>query len=159
MMRRLNAEGHDETQYLPRGTPPVNPFRERQGGVKWEGTGVKALTWMPDIMNDTLDEEGRELLTRDQLHTCESFFRAVVATGNELKIDRLKIYMGDSVEDEKKAKDIFYAIMTRLLPYQSNLMLWVVCDDRNRGNIALAKHLKSSIQNAVDCAQKVISAL
>ena len=157
-MNRLNADGHDKSQYLPRGTPPVNPFRAQHKGIEWDGESIKVKTWMPDILLKTLDEFGKEMLTRDQVHTCESMFRAITATRNSLGINDLRAFIGESKGDGEP-KDIFFAVIHGLLPYQANLCLWVVCDEYNRGNLPLAKKLITNIQQSIDLAQILIDNL
>lgn len=158
MRDRLNYLGHDESQYLPRGVPPVNPWRAQHGHVKWEGEAIKALTWMPDILHATLNEEGNELLTRDYVHTCESIFRIVTSTRHALGLSDLRSFIGGSISaiESTPKTDPFIALLTGLMPYQSNLCLWVVCDEYNNGNVELAKKLITSICNSLDRAQKII---
>lgn len=157
-MNRLNSDGHDESQYLPKGTPPVNPFRAQHEGIKWEGESIRAKTWLPDILEEQLDENAHPLLSGDQVHTCKSFLRSVVGTRNALGITDLRIYVGQP-NSEAESKDIFFSIMRGLVAYQANLCLWVVCDEYNRGNISLARKLIGSIQQSLDNAQKLIDSL
>lgn len=155
---RLNADGHDESQYLPRDTPAVNAYRAAQGGISWDGQSIKHLTWMPDKLHYKLTEEGKPYLDRDRLQTCEGLYRAVTGTRSALGISDLRIYVGEKSEGGEP-KDIFFAVLRKLLPYQSNLCLWTVCDEYNRGNLPLAMQLISSIHNALDMAADVIKAL
>lgn len=159
-MNRLNSEGHDESQYLPKGMPPVNPFRAQHRGIKWEGQAVKALTWLPDILNAMLNDSGNELLTRDHIATCTRFYSAVVSTRKTLGISDIRGYIAEPTgKNDSRETDIFFSVVNGLLKYQSNLCLWVVCDEYNRGNIKLASHLIGSIQQSLDNAQKIIDSL
>lgn len=157
-MDKLEADGSNRKYYLPKGMPLVNPFRMQHGKVKWEGEAIKALTWMPDILHETLDEAGKELLNRDYVHICETVFRVVMSTRNFLGISDLRSFIGGDgmALATLPAQDPFAALLTRLMPYQSNLVLWVVCDEYNRGNVPLAKKLIASICNCLDLAKKVI---
>jgi hypothetical protein len=156
-MNRLNSEGHDESQYLPKGIPPVNAFRAQHNGIKWEGQAIRSLTWLPDILNATLDENGKELLNRDHIATCTRFYSAVVSTRKTLGISDIRGYIADSKgEKNDNPSDIFFSVVNGLLPYQSNLCLWVVCDEYNRGNFKLAQKMIQSIQQSLDNAQKII---
>lgn len=166
---KLNSEGHDESQYLPKkwynprtgreeDYPIVNPFREKHGGVVTEGKSIKALTWLPDKLHLQLDTDGNQLINGDQLNTCRSFYRAVVSTRNELRIDNVRNLVGQSPTPGEPT-DIFFAVVRGLLPYQANMCLWVVCDEYNRGNLELAQKLIVSIQNSLDLAQKIIDSL
>lgn len=150
---RLNAEGHDESQYLPRGIPPVNPFRAQHKGVRWEGTSIKAMNWLPDLMLD------REFLTKDHQTTCLSFYSAVISTRKLLGITDLRGYLADSQMGDALPKDIFFAICNGLKKWKSNLCLWVVCNEYNMGNIELAYKIRGNIQESLEDAQKIIDNL
>lgn len=155
---KLNADGSDPQYYLPRGVPPVNPWRMQHGQVRWEGEAIKALTWMPDMLNNTLDVNGNPCLTPDYIHTCESIFRIVTSARVALGLSDLRSFISANKTDAQSSRktDPFFALLTGLLPYQSNLCLWVVCDEYNHGNIELAKRLIWSIRNSLDNAQKII---
>lgn len=150
-MSRLNGEGHDESQYLPRGTPPVNPFRERQGGVRWEGTSCKALSWFPDRLYHL------QIIEKHHLDTAISFITAMINTQKVLGIGDIRGILHDKPEELNSPKgDVFYAILNRLCKPESNMLLWLVCDDRNRGNTSLARHLIGTIKHALENTQKII---
>lgn len=165
-MTRLNADGIDESQWLPKvfnkhtglleRIPPVNPFRQQHGIVKWEGESIKAISWMPDLLFAKLDADGNQLLNGDHLMTCKAFYSAVVSTRKALGISDLRGYLSDPGQGNPATGDVFFTVMTKLLPYQANMCLWVVCDEYNRGNVALAEKLITSIQNSLDLARKVI---
>lgn len=167
-MNRLNSEGHDESQYLPKkwfnpktekeeSYPVVNPFRAQHGKVRLEGEEIKALTWLPDILHDTYGEDGKELLSRDYLQICETIFRIVMSARNALGISDLRSFLGaEQLNQHLSARDPFFALLSKLLPYQSNMVLWIVCDEYNRGNIDLARKLIETIRNSLDLAKKVI---
>lgn len=166
MREHLNAEGHDENQYLPKflnkatgkmeDMPPVNAFRERQGGVKYEGKAIKAVRWMPDILFDR--ENKREKPYND---TCVSFYGYYVQAGQALGISDIRNILFDRVEEgtQLPPADTFSAIMHGLCKAESHMLLWVICDDRNRGNIPLAKHLIGTIRHAIENTQKIINDL
>jgi hypothetical protein len=165
-MNRLNADGHDESQYLPKvldkitgkivSLPPVNAFRERQGGVRYEGTSIKAMQWLPDILFDRENE--RERPYND---TCVSFYGYYVQTGQALGVSDVRNILFDRLEEGTQLPpvDTFAAIMRGLVKPESHMLLWVVCDDRNRGNLRLANHLIGTIRHAVEHAQEIIDAL
>lgn len=154
MLNRLNADGHDESQYLPRGTPPVNAFRERKGGVVLQGTAIKALAWFPDILFN------RRIIEKEHLDTCVSFFKALVETQRELGIGDIRGILADRSEDgEQKHRDTFFAVMHALRKPEANMLLWTICDDRNRGNIPLACHLIGTIKHALENTQIIIDNL
>ena len=161
MRTKMNAQGHDESQYLPRGVPPVNPFRAKHGKIEWVNQTLHAKTWMPDILTTTLNENGKPLFETEHLETCIRLFKALVATNQALKISDLHMQLAsEEIQGmPRNPKDIYFAIMRELLPHQSNLCWWVICDDRNHGNVELATHLISSIQNSLVLAEKVIDSL
>lgn len=152
----------DKTQFLPDKelnvktgemvpVPRVNAFRAKQGNVRYEGQAIKALTWMPDIMLD------REWINGDHMHTCGIFYRAVVATRKALGIGDLRAYLAESRPDGAGAAcDVFFAVLSQLPKAQSNMCLWVVCDEYNRGNFMLAYNLRGTIQAALENAQIII---
>lgn len=159
-MSRLNQDGHDESQYLPRGTPPVNPFRAQHGKLEWVERTLHAKTWLPDILNTTLNDKGDPLLNTDNLTTCMRFYSSLVSTRKALGISDIRGYIADPQKGSNKPEtDIFYAVMTGLLKYQSNLCLWIVCDEYNRGNLKLAEKMIGSICNSLDLAQNIIDNL
>lgn len=157
-MEKLEADGSNRNYYLPKGMPLVNPFRMQHGKVRWEGEAIKALTWLPDILHETLDDKGRELLSRDYVHICETVQRIVISAKQCLGLSDLRGYIGAQGLSTLPLpqSDPFVALLSKLMPYQSNLVLWVVCDDYNRGNVALAEKLITSICNSLDLAKKVI---
>jgi len=173
-MNKLNAEGHDESQYLPtkwynpkteKEEPyqVVNAFRAAKGDVIINETGYyESLTaFFPNQLSKILDEKGQNLLSRDDVHTCKRIERAVLSAWAVLKFGHLKNFtIGDDIDTSKLPKhDPFVALLTGLLPYQSNICLWVIFDDRNRGNIPLATKLISSIRNSIDLAKNILDNL
>lgn len=157
MMRlRLNADGHDESQYLPRDVPIVNAFREKRGGVRYEGTAVKAIQWMPDILFDRDNEK-----EKPYNDTCVSFFGYYVMAGQALGISDIRNILFDRIEEGTQLPpvDTFSAIMLGLAKPESNMLLWVVNDDRNRGNVALGRHLIGTIRHAVENMQNILDTL
>lgn len=172
MRRKLNADGHDESEYLPKKWfnpktqkeepyPIVNSFRAKKGDVVMldEDGGVhKALKWLPDILHRTLDENAKELLTGDHVHICESIFRIACSAKVALGIADLRNYSlpVDTSESITVEVDKLFALLKGLLPYQSNLCLWVVFDEYNRGNVVLAKKIISSICSSLDNAKKIL---
>ncbi len=112
MRERLNAEGHDESQYLPCDVPIVNAFRERKGGVKYEGTAIKAMQWMPDILFDRENE--KEKAYND---TCVSVYGYYVMAAQTLGISDVRNILFDWIEDAVQLPpvDTFRAIMTGLV--------------------------------------------
>lgn len=171
-MNRLNADGHDESQYLPKkwinpksgkeeDYPVVNECRAKKGDIvqlETDGGLNKALTWLPDKLNHMRDDNGKELLNRDYLHICESIYKIVMSARHSLGISDLRSFIGGEaiIQVGILPSDPFFAILSKLMPYQSNMVLWVVCDEYNRGNIALARKCISSILGSLDMAKKVI---
>lgn len=154
MRDRLNAEGHDESQYLPNGMPPVNAFREQHGNVQWEGLSIRALTWMPDILFV------RRSIEKVHLDTCVSFYGAVVETRKVLKIGDIRGILFDKPDELTTPKvDVFFNIVHGLCKPEANMLLWLVCDEYNRGNISLAHKLIGTIKHGIENAQKIIDNL
>ena len=150
-MNRLNSEGHDESQYLPKGTPPVNAFRAQHGNVKWEGESIKAMSWMPDILFD------KEIISKKHLDTSNNFFRIVVQAKRTLGICDLRGGLFDKHETGAAFEaDLFLEIWRSIPKSEFNMLLWFVWDDYNRGNVALAIHLRGTIQHGLENAQKII---
>jgi len=162
----LNAEGHDESQYLPKvfnkatgkmeNMPVVNAYRERQGGVRYEGEAIKALQWMPDIIFDRENEK-----ERPYNDTCVSFYTYHVQANQSLGISDIKNILFDKAQDVSSLPpiDTYSAILRGLVKPESNMLLWVVCNERNKGNVALARHLIGTIRHAIENAQIIIDNL
>lgn len=150
-MSRLNAEGHDESQYLPRDCPPVNAFRERQGGVIYEGTAIKALSWLPDILFD------KQRITKPHLDTSNSFFRILVNAKRTLGICDLRGTLFEKFPNGISSDtDAFLEIIRGISRPESNILIWLVWDDYNRKNVPLALHVMGTIHHALENAQNVI---
>jgi hypothetical protein len=153
-MNRLNSEGHDESQYLPLGTPPVNAFRAQHGTVKWEGTSCKAISWMPDKLYDL------KIIDKHHLDTASSFLTAKIHTQKVLGIADIRGILHDKPDALSAPRgDVFFALLKQLCKPELNMLLWVTCDDRNHGNIPLACQLIGTIKHALENAQKIIDNL
>lgn len=160
-MSRLNHDGHDASQYLPRGVPPVNAYRAQHGSVRWEGEAIKALTWLPDI----LEHRGR--INGDHLNVCLTIKRATTSTMNALAIENVRAYLTDVVAVQNKCQcidkakcqcgtDIFYNLLTRLNRKKSYICFWLVTDEMNQGNIGVAIREIGFIKEALEDAHKII---
>lgn len=156
MTDRLNAEGHDESQYLPKNVPIVNAFRERRGGVRYEGTAIKAVEWLPDILFDREDE--REKPYND---TCVSVYGYHINTLHSLGMRATNNILFDPVfaVTQLPAVDTYAAIIHGLAKPESIVLLWTVCTERNHGNIGLARSFIGTIRHAIENAQSIIDAL
>lgn len=166
MRERLNSEGHDESQYIkpllnPKTgkmemPPIVNPFRERQGSVRYEGTAIKAIQWLPDILFDRDNE-----MEKPYNDICVSFYGYYIQAGQTLGISDIRNILFDPIDDisELPPTDTFRAIMTGLRLPESNMLLWVICDDRNHGNVHLARHLIGTIRHAIENTKNIIDEL
>lgn len=163
-MNRLNADGHDESQYLPKvfdpvtgkmiPTPPVNAFRAQHGNVVYEGDLIRQLEWLPDILY------AHAVIDKCHLDTALSFYTAYIETMKALKIGDIKGILNDKTDELSTPKgDIFFAVMHGLCKPEANMMLWLVCDDRNRKNTLLARHLIGTIKHALENSQIIIDNL
>lgn len=156
MMRfRLNAEGHDESEYLPPGTPSVNAYRAAHGKLEWVEKTLHAKTWMPDKLFELRKIE------QEHLDTALCCFLCLMQTLQTLGLGEVKGILVDAplIITQREAIDTFHALMRELPKPESNMMLWVIRDDRNRGNTRLACHLIGTIKHALENARNIIDKL
>lgn len=150
-MNRLNHEGHDESQYLKKGTPPVNPFRMQHGKVKWEGEAIKALTWLPDVLQDI------GYLEKEHHDTCRSFERILIQAKRTLSICELKGALFDKAPEEiRNDVDMYLLIKNTLICSEMQIMIWLVEEENSISNIEAAASLNGKIKHAIENTQKTI---
>lgn len=163
MPQQLNSEGHDESQYLPKkwlnprtgkeeDYPVVNPWRAGKGDIKRnEDDKLESMTWLPDVLFE------RKHIQQQHLNTAKSFFRILVQAKKALGICDLRGQLFDrypaGISDDI---DMFIQINRRLVKPESNILIWLVWDDYNRGNVALAMRVIGTILHALENAQEVI---
>lgn len=152
MRNRLNSEGHDESQYLPHGVPPVNAFRAAKGDIKRIGEEIRARHWMPDLLFDYGHFE------KEHVDTCLSFYAILIGARRVLGICDLLNAITDkmAMEASNAEVDSFVEIMRGLPKPEMNMLIWVVDNDRNHRNISLAFHLIGTITHAIEHTQKII---
>lgn len=170
-MNRLNADGHDESQYLgkildPRSgkmipIPPINAFRAAKGDIiRNTDDKLESITWMPRRLNITLDDRGHKLIDDDQLHTCKSVERAALSAMAALGLSSIRVFMaGDMNLAGLSQIDPFKAILTLMKPCYSTALLWVICDERNGGNTQLAIKMLGSIHTGISFAKEILDSL
>lgn len=171
-MNRLNADGHDESQYLPRKWfnpktgkdepfPIVNATREAKGDIQRNADDkLECATWMPIILNRKITQDGKPWLDDDMLHTCKRAERAILSGLSALGIPTIRNFMsGDMSTVKLTPKDPFLMLLTGMLPVYSTALLWVICDERNRGNIPLALKIFPTIAQAIEHAKKILDDL
>ena len=167
----ISEEGIDKSQWLPKvynrvsglmeRIPPVNPFRARQGAVVWQGEAIKALVWMPDILNAIRNNDGDPIyLTDDELHTCKRVERTALSAMAALGLSNIRTFMaGDMNPDKLPQNDPFKELLQGMPRPYSHALLWVICDDRNGGNLPLALKIITSIRTAVEHAKNILERL
>lgn len=147
-MQSLNSEGHDESQYLPRDTPPVNPYRAQHKGIRWEGKAIKNIIWLPEILFE------KEIITKEHLDTASSFFRILVHAKRTLGICDIRGPLFDKAPSGVSNEcDMFIEIHKKLPKSQTQAIIWFVWDEYNRGNHVLAYHLIGTIKHGLENAQ------
>lgn len=169
MRNRLNSEGHDESQYIQavlnpisgkmEKPPIVNAFRAAKGDIFINPDDKNECpSWMPRILNLKLNESGKAYLDDDALHTCKRVERAALSAMAALGVSSLRCFLsGDGRDISSLAEyDPFKALLTGLLPKYSTALLWVVCDERNRGNIPLALKIIGTITQAIALAKNIL---
>lgn len=154
-MSRLNSDGHDESQYLPKGTPPVNPFRAQHCGIKWSGKAIRAIDWLPDALYE------RGLMEKAHLDTTCCFYRALISTRKTLGISDILGSISERfpIAGNQTIIDIFFPVMTELSKPQSTLLLWLVEEKNSEGNIMAAFRLAQNILATLEQTQNIIDRL
>lgn len=169
MRIHLNAEGHDESQYIKavlnpttgrmEKPPLVNAYRHAKGDIFINADDKSECpTWMPRILNLRLNEQGKPFLDDDALHTCKRVERAALSALAVLGLSDIRSFISGNSQDigELPAYDPFKALLVGLLPVYSTALLWVICDDRNRGNVPLAMKMIDTIAQAIDLAKNIL---
>ena len=152
MRKQLNAEGHDESQYLPKDEPIMNIFRIQHSAVKKEGESIKILSWLPDILFE------KNVIDKRELNTAENIYKCWVATNQALGVSHRGMRIA-SIEIEgipREPKDIYFALLSNLLPYQSKLCVWLVKEEPRESIVKHAVAIKSNIINALLQAKNII---
>jgi len=164
-------DGIDKTQWLPKvfnrvsgimeRVPPVNPFRARQGMVVWKGEEIKALVWMPDILNAIRNGNGDPIhLTDDEVHTCKRVERAALSAMAALKLSNIRTFMsGDMNTDKLPKNDPFKELLCGMPRKYSHALMWIICDERNGGNTELALKIITTIRTAIEHAKNILEHL
>lgn len=158
------TDGIDKSQWLPQyfnpfskrmeRVPPVNAFRQQHGIVQWEGQAIKALTWLPDILNHNKN------LDDDELHICKRVERAALSAMAALGLSNLRVFIaGDMNTGSLPEHDPFKEILQGMQPKYSTALLWVICDERNGGNVQLAIKILSTIRTAIGHAKNILEKL
>ena len=144
----LNAEGHDESQYLPEGVEVVNPFRKQHTSISVEGELHKAIEWLPDILFE------KHCITKRQLDTAFTFLRILVNAKKALGTCDLRGVMFDKYPYGISSDvDPFLEIKRKIGKYDFNALIWLVWNDYNRGNISLALQKLSHLKRILDHTQ------
>jgi hypothetical protein len=153
-MHRLNSEGHDESQYLPKGIPPINPFRAQHGNLQWEGEAIKDVSWLPEKLYVI------EKITKPHLDSASSFQRALIMAERTLGISDIRGALFDKHADGQNSDtDMFLEFVRKLAKPEISTLTWFVFDKYNHGNINLALHLIGTIQHGLENVQKVIQGI
>jgi hypothetical protein len=147
----LNAEGHDESQYLPKGLPAVNAYRAQHGKVIWEGDSIKSLEWLPDaFFGGNEKEEG-------YLRTCNAFFCYLVQFKRTCGTCDIRGRLFDELATGISFElDMFKQIRDRLPKNELATLVWFVWNDYNRGNMNLASYLLGTIKHALEHTKNII---
>lgn len=150
-MNRLNADGHDESQYNPRGVPPVNPFRMQHGSIKWEGEAIKALTWLPDILRDI------GYIEKGHHDTCKSFERILIQAKRTLNICQLKGALFEKPPEMiNNDTDMYLLLKNKLILREMEIMIWLVEEENSKENLKAVNFLIGKIIHAIENSQRII---
>jgi hypothetical protein len=157
----LNAEGIDESQFLPKefnkktgkyeSIPPVNAFRAKHGNIKWAGESIKDASWLPEILFNADTEE------KGYIDTSNSFFRILVHAKRTLGICDLR---GSLFENHPYGitteTDMFLEIIRNVVKPEVTVSIWLVWNEYNRGNLPLAQKLIGTIKHGLENIQSCI---
>jgi hypothetical protein len=157
----LNAEGVDESQFLPKEfnkklgkyekVPPVNAYRAKHGNIKWAGDSIKDASWLPELIFNGDTEE------KVYLDTANSFFRILVHAKRTLGICDLRGALFESYPSGiSQDTDLFLEILRHVVKPEVTVLIWLVWNDYNHGNIALAKKLIGTIKHGLENVQRVL---
>lgn len=174
MRQRLNSEGHDESQYLPKTWynpktqmdepyPVVNAFRAAKGDIvhlQEDGEVARALVWLPHALHLKLDHCGQRIISSDHLHTCETLNRVLRIVKVALGLSDLRAYTdGQAGEMAPSAeRDIFVELIKGLPVFQGRVGFWFAEADFTPQNSRAALQWLGAIYAALDSAQNIIDA-
>ncbi len=164
MRERLNAEGHDESQYLPKkwinpktgkeeDYPVVNVWRMGKGDIIInEDDKYEVPTWLPR----RLFRNGS--FTKELFDTSNSFFRILVHAKRTLGITDLRniLFEKPPASGQNIQVDMFIELKRALALPEMNAIIWLVWDDYNRGNTGIAYQIIGTIKHGLENCQMVI---
>jgi hypothetical protein len=153
-MISYNEQGIDESQFLPAGVLAVNKYRLAKGDMHYSGT-AEGTHFTHDWFPDKLAASG--IITHEHLAICACIFIATVSTMNALGVRRLRAFLGEykGGVPTGAADKIYSALIREMRPDSFNILYWIMDDDRNCGNLALAYNLRHSIVEAIEAADSI----
>lgn len=167
-MMRLNADGIDESQWLPEKVynekteqwdkvPIVNAFREMKGDIVQldEDGGVhKVINWLPDAL------KSNGYIEKEHHDTCKTFERILIQAKRTLSICQLKGPLFEKPPEEiKNDADMYILIKNKLIRREMIIMIWLVEETKTDGNMRAANDLIGKIHHAIENSQRIIDSV
>lgn len=162
MRERLNADGHDESQYtkavfnpktckmeMP---PIVNAFRAQHGHIKRNSDDkLVDLTWLPAVLED------KGIIEKVHLDTCKSFLRVLIQAKRTLGVCELKGPLYDKAPEEIRNDADLYLLIKHGVSKQDLLnLIWLVEEKYTQGNVWAADAIIGNLLHALEAAQQII---
>jgi hypothetical protein len=145
-------EAIDTSQWLPKDIPVINAYRASKGDIKRNSDDkLQSITWLPHILHDM------NRITKEHLDTAKSFERILIHAKRTLGICDIRGVLYDKhPAGQSHDTDVFLEIIRVIPKPESNIIVWLVWDDYNRGNSILALKVIGTIQHGLENAQKVL---
>lgn len=163
MRDRLNAEGHDESQYLPKEynaktgkmerVPPINAFRAAKGDItRNEDDKLESVHWLPRIMHR------QRQITKEHYDTARSFERHLIHARRTLGICDIKGKLFDIMPANgiDESTDLFLTILRSVARPEVVRLVWFVDMNFPCSSAALPDDMLGVIQHGLENVQKII---
>lgn len=162
-MNRLNADGHDESQWIKpvfnrasekmEMPPIVNPYREAKGDiVRNEDDKLESVHWLPRIMQ----RQGQ--ITKEHFDTARSFERLLIHSRRTLGICDIKGKLFDMMPSSgiDDSTDLFLEIVRVVVRPEVTRIVWFVDMNFPCSSAALPIAMLGVIHHGLENIQNVI---
>lgn len=162
-MNRLNADGHDESQYLPKKWfnpktqkeepyPFINAYRKNKGDIFLnKDDQMQTLSWLPDAL------ELKGFIEKEHHDTCKSFERILIQAKRTLGICDIRGVLFEKLPEEiRNELDMFIVLKKELLKSYMVTMIWLVEAEVTNANISVVGGLVGKVHHAIENTQRII---
>lgn len=155
-VQKIPEDNLDESQFLPRDEPKINPFRMAKGDLLFAGSSIKVVSHLDRLrINGTFDENQHwAAVTITNIR--EIAFRSL---GYRLMNHTLLDIKGRTVKLDTAPMDIYMEVMKPLLPWQANLVERICFQEVRENDFAWIFHHRGRVQESFDRIYKPLDAI